>query len=787
VHDFTAGKARNAQKIHMPGMRVYGVGQRTYRSALVMLATMSVVLSTAVPADAKKVPPVPTSIALQASASNAAYGQEQSVVFSATVTASNGEKPSGKGSVLDGKKKLCALIITNGAGSCSPKATALKNGSYSLTASFTKSTKFLGSTSISVSFVVGSPPTTTITSAPSGKVPSGPVEITFTSNEPLASFQCSLDGAPYIGCMSPDQVNVGPGTHEFKVRAVSADGIIDASPATASWTSVGPAPTLELCGEITHSETLSTATAAVFVISCPLTIERGATLTIEPSTIIKTTRSGELRAFGSLVVDGTSGSPVTFTSFYDDTVGGDTDGDGGAEAPRRGDWSGIQVLEGGQVNAQYAVVDYASTGFDSTDAASVVVSHSTVENASNDGFEAYTTGEGTEAAKTVELTSNLVKGVNSGGIYVRAEGSGAAVTVPVVESNTVDEAGSDAVDIEGEALDPSKLTGNSGSADSVPALSLGGKVAHNLTLPLGGLPLVLDGGPGLTIDAGVTMTVPAGTVIKAKRYAEFSVYGSLVVDGTSGSPVTFTSFYDDTVGGDTDGDGGAEAPRRGDWSGIMLEEAGTASLEETIIKYASTGLSASGKSSASVRARFESDSSDVDACAWGQECSVDADYSYWGSSQGPYPAGKEGLACGAVTASPYRTNPSGTKTASGASAFNTRCSGETVDEGLASAQSSAAQWENSEQIDCGEGYKEACEVIEKYEQCLGAASTLAQESSPFTFSNGLESIGSDAASWLESSAKAVARAIGSVASFGLQLIGAATTIIDIAKAYDSCT
>jgi hypothetical protein len=488
-----------------------------------------------------------------------------------------------------------------------------------------------------------------------------------------------------------------------------------------------------------------------------------------------------------LVVDGTSGSPVTFTSFYDDTVGGDTDGDGGAEAPRRGDWSGIQVLEGGQVNAQYAVVDYASDGFSGSEAASLVVSHSTVENASNDGFEAFTAGEGTEAPKIVELTSNLVKGVNSEGVSVRAEGSGSAVTVPVIESNTVDEAGSDAFDIEGEALDPSKLTGNGGSSDSVPAFSLGGKVAHNLTLPLGGLPLVIDPSYGLTINAGVTMTVPAGTVIKAKRYAEFDVYGSLVVDGTSGSPVTFTSFYDDTVGGDTDGDGGAEAPKVGDWSGILLGESGTASLEETIVKYASTGLAASGKSFASVRGRFESDSSDVSACGWGGECGVDAAYSYWGNSAGAYPAGKEDLACGSVTATPYRTNPSGSKTATGSSPFDRSCGGEAPDENLATAQSSAAEWESIEGIQCGEGYEEACKLIEKYRKCLGAAATLAQEESPFTFSNGLQSLASDGASWLETSETVAARVIGGVANFGLQFVGVAKTLLNIANAYDSCT
>ena len=588
-----ARRSRVAHTVPHTAERHGGSRRVRVRGVLVLLTTILILATVGQVADAKA-PPVPTTTILSSSASSVAYGQEQTVVFTATVTASNGEKPSGKGTVLWSGKKICTLTITNGTGSCSPKATGLKNGPYSLDAAFKKGKAFGGSTSNSVNLAVGSPPETTITSAPTGSIPSGTTEITFTSNEALASFQCSLDGSTYTPCMSPDRVNVGAGSHEFRVRAVSANGILDPTPASASWTSVGQAPMLELCGEISHNETLSPANAAVYVVNCALTIKANATLTVEPGSVVKTTAGNRVEVEGSLVANGTAEKPVTFTSIYDDTVGGDTDGDGGATAPQAGDWYGITIAKGATANLQYANVDYASTAVQSSEAASLVVEHSSFAHESGVGISAQTNGSGTEAPKMVTISNDIVQTTGGDGIEVRANGSGAAVTTPTVMNNTVNNAGDRAVEIEGQALDPSKLTGNGGSGNHRQAIELAGRVTHNLTLPLGGLPLVL--GPynysSLTIAAGATMTVPAGSVIKAES-ARLQVEGALVANGTAEKPVTFTSIYDDTVGGDTDGDGGATAPQASDWYGINIDKGATANLQYANVNYATTAVESS--------------------------------------------------------------------------------------------------------------------------------------------------------------------------------------------------
>ncbi|MEP6814765.1 MAG: PQQ-binding-like beta-propeller repeat protein [Marmoricola sp.] len=91
------------------------------------------------------------------------------------------------------------------------------------------------------------PPETTIDSRPSGTTPGGSASVSFSSSEP-GSFQCSLDGAAYAACTSPqDYAGLAKGSHSFAVRAVDTAGNVDASPASAAWTSEGaPTPALLL-------------------------------------------------------------------------------------------------------------------------------------------------------------------------------------------------------------------------------------------------------------------------------------------------------------------------------------------------------------------------------------------------------------------------------------------------------------------------------------------------------------------------------------------------------------
>ena len=133
-------------------------------------------------------------------------------------------------------------------------------------------------------------------------------------------------------------------------------------------------------------------------------------------------------------------------------------------------------------------------------------------------------------------------------------------------------------------LEPYREVRRSGSA---PFTDVGGTIPAGTIWTPAGNPYVVTS--SIYIPPGVTLTVQPGVVVKMKDPDyQISVDGALSAVGTSGQPIIFTSYHDDTAGGNTDG--GATAPSPGDWRRLNFTNLSTGSiLQHVEVRYGGYG------------------------------------------------------------------------------------------------------------------------------------------------------------------------------------------------------
>ncbi|HEY0221090.1 MAG TPA: hypothetical protein VGC58_02595 [Candidatus Paceibacterota bacterium] len=329
----------------------------------------------------------------------------------------------------------------------------------------------------------------------------------------------------------------------------------------------------------------------VYVIENDVSVNSGVTLTIASSTIVKFQSNKALTVSGTLIATGTLASPVYFTSINDD-VGGDTNGDGSSTFPNDSDWK--YILNLGTTTLSNSIVRYGGYSFGGGTGANIQntgntlsFSNSTSTNSTyairhTFGTTTATFSHASSTSWAFYLTGDLVGNISSntiqgdGGVYSQADGT------LILSNNSITTIGS-SYPIQYSLTNGLIFSGSGNTATgTVRGINLGGTISENQTWTVDGIPYLLS---NTTISNGSTVTINPGTIFKFESgSAALTVDGTLLSQGTSGSPIYFTSIKDD-VGGDTNGDGSSTSPSSGDWKQIYISSTGSTTISNTIIRY----------------------------------------------------------------------------------------------------------------------------------------------------------------------------------------------------------
>ncbi|MCB9834065.1 MAG: right-handed parallel beta-helix repeat-containing protein, partial [Planctomycetes bacterium] len=293
----------------------------------------------------------------------------------------------------------------------------------------------------------------------------------------------------------------------------------------------------------------------VYTVATTVTVPFGQTLTVQPGAIVKFANASDFIVQGNLVIAASSGTPAIFTDNRDDSAGGDTNGDGPSSGSA-GWWRGLDLSAG---SASITGLECRFTG--QSGRASIQLPTAPGTTVTDSVFKNY-------GASAIDyLTSGA--GTISGCSFLNGFQPVVNCRLDNLETFTGNVASGNAF-YDSVLLRASTSTGNR----TIPAASVMGG-AH-----------VIDGNVG--VGLGATLTIEAGVVFKLRNFAfQFAVDGTLICNGTAGNPVAFTELRDDTIGGDTNKDGGASVPAPSYWRGLFFGSTAAASqINGTIFRYA---------------------------------------------------------------------------------------------------------------------------------------------------------------------------------------------------------
>ena len=365
--------------------------------------------------------------------------------------------------------------------------------------------------------------------------------------------------------------------------------------------------TTSVCGTITEDSTW-TATESPYIICNDdypvrgVSVPEGVVLTIEAGVIVKFEGfMSSLEIAGTLIAQGTESNPIVFTSYKDDTHGGDTNSDGAVSVPQPSDWGQIYFTGSSTNNLlEYVWIGYGGAGdyyhnhigmlnsYFGSSTADLIIRHSTITHSARSvGF--YIVGNW-------PLLDDVTFSENYDAIHWIGD-----INEPVIMQNSHFISNTGQAVLFDDFLSPAGIgadltfLNNTMEGNGLNGIFFGGHptftrtVTIKSTSPTGALPILFDFVTGVASNSELNLA--PGTVVKLPGEGGVDVIGRFNAIGTPDQPIIFTSLADDTIGGDTNNDGDASAPAAGQWRGINFLPSATGRFENVIARYGGAGTS----------------------------------------------------------------------------------------------------------------------------------------------------------------------------------------------------
>ena len=269
--------------------------------------------------------------------------------------------------------------------------------------------------------------------------------------------------------------------------------------------------------------------------------------------------SFDVQAGGKVIANGTAANRIVFTSVYDDSYCGDSNGDGSATVPSKGDWNDIE-LDGG-TNSSFTYCDFLYGGSYNGYVVFIGVS------------SAAFTFDHCSFAHTKTTTSSYA--AFNGGSYMSDPG------VSVFTNNVFYDNDRPITLDAYYTLNPNNSfhnpanPGQGNARNGIFLINASNPANATVSWNISEVPYVMPsnftgGGSGAT----GTVNIGNNVVVKfTSASAGIAKANSRTVN--IGAGAVLTSFKDDAHGGDTNGDGSASSPATGDWDGFWNYSSGS--------------------------------------------------------------------------------------------------------------------------------------------------------------------------------------------------------------------